>query len=90
MDVPFWTVDTLFYSEVNEKVSYAKFVYYTFLLIDWRRHNEASGVPSLNAKTIESIELRIPEREEQIAIADVLTKMEEELEALEARLEKAR
>jgi len=89
MDRPFWTVDTLFYSDVKEGNS-AKFLYYAFLLIDWRCHNEASGVPSLNAKTIEQIELLVPPEEEQATIASTLTDIEEEIGALEARLEKAR
>lgn len=89
MDRPFWTVDTLFYSVVKEP-NCAKFLYYAFLLVDWRRHNEASGVPSLNAKTIEQIELQVPPEDEQVAIAAALTDMEKLIEALQARLEKAR
>lgn len=53
---PFWSVDTLFYSEIREQ-NCAKFVFYRFCLVEWSRHNEASGVPSLNAYTIEAIEL---------------------------------
>lgn len=90
MDVPFWTVDTLFYSDVNENLACAKYLYYSFLLIDWRRYNEASGVPSLNANTIGSIELHVPPKDEQIAIEKVLTEIEEDVCALEKRLEKAR
>lgn len=58
MDSPFWTVDTLFYSVVHEP-NHARFLYYRFCLIDWLQHNEASGVPSLNARTIERIELKV-------------------------------
>jgi type I restriction enzyme S subunit len=52
--------------------------------------NEASGVPSLNARTIESIAIECPEPAEQTAIAEVLTDMDEELVALAQRLEKTR
>ncbi len=89
MDSPFWTVDTLFYSIVHEPHD-AKFLYYRFCLIDWKQHNEASGVPSLNAKTIESIELTMPQYQEQTAIAAILSDMDAELAALEAKLAKAR
>ena len=54
MDTPFWTVDTLFYSQVFEP-NCAKFIFYVFCLIQWKQYNEASGVPSLNASTIERI-----------------------------------
>ena len=89
MDEPFWTVDTLFYSVVKDENS-AKFLYYRFCLIDWMQYNEASGVPSLNARTIESIEIACPEPAEQAEIADVLSDMDAELIALEARRDKTR
>lgn len=89
MDTPFWTVDTLFYSIVKNGNN-AKFLFYLFLRIDWKRYNEASGVPSLNARTIEGIEAKCPEPHEQEAIATVLTDMDAELAALEQRLTKTR
>ena len=89
MDSPFWSVDTLFYSEVF-RPNVAKFLYYRFCLIDWMRHNEASGVPSLGATVIESIEITCPDAIEQEAIAKALTDMDVEVSALESRLTKAR
>lgn len=89
MDQPFWTVDTLFYSELKSE-NVAKYFYYRFSLIDWLQYNEASGVPSLNARTIETIELACPVPKEQAAIADVLSEMDAELTALEARRDKTR
>lgn len=89
MDTPFWTVDTLFYSAMKEDNS-ARFLYYRFCLIDWMQYNEASGVPSLNARTIESIEVHCPGPLEQEVIAKVLSDMDAELAALEARREKTR
>ncbi|WP_439643464.1 restriction endonuclease subunit S [Gemmatimonas sp.] len=87
MDTPFWTVDTLFYSEMIGENN-ARFVYYLFTTVDWMQFNEGSGVPSLNAKTIEAVERPLPSVEEQKAIADVLSDMDTELSALEARREK--
>lgn len=89
VDVPFWTVDTLFYSIMVGENS-AKFFFYRFCLIDWYSHNEASGVPSLNARSIEQIELAVPEPDEQQAIVEVLSEMDAELATLETRLAKAR
>ena len=86
---PFWTIDTLFYTEVADEMS-AKFLFYKFCTIRWRSYNEASGVPSLNARTIENIEVRLPKTDEQIAIATILSDMDAEITALEAKLSKAR
>jgi len=87
METPFWTVDTLFYSVIKDENN-VKFLYYRFCLIGWMQYNEASGVPSLNARTIENIEINCPEPDEQTAIATILSDMDAELSALEKRREK--
>ncbi|UFA51993.1 restriction endonuclease subunit S [Deinococcus radiophilus] len=89
IEKPFWTVDTLFYSEILGDNS-AKFLYYVFTNIDWMQFNEASGVPSLNARTIEAVEIACPLPAEQHAIAVILSDMDAEIEALEQRLSKMR
>lgn len=86
---PFWSVDTLFFTEIDNDHC-AKWLYYRFCLVQWRKYNEASGVPSLNARTIEAIELALPELKEQTAIATVLSDMDAEIESLESKLAKAR
>jgi type I restriction enzyme S subunit len=88
MNNPFWTVDTLFYSEIKNDV-FAKYIYYKFLQINWYSYNEASGVPSLNAKTIEGINITIPPTlTEQKAIADALTDVDELITNLEKLIAK--
>lgn len=88
-DQPFWTIDTLFYTEISPSAS-PKFVFYQFNMIDWYSYNEASGVPSLNASTIENISLKFPLLREQQAIAAVLSDMDNEIAALERQTHKAR
>jgi type I restriction enzyme S subunit len=87
MDIPFWTIDTLFYTEILTN-AFPKFIFYRFNLIDWYSYNEASGVPSLNAKTIENIEVHLPSVEEQKAIAQILSDMDTEIAALEQKRNK--
>ena len=89
MKTPFWTVDTLFYSIVHGSNN-AKFIFYCFCLINWYQYNEASGVPSLSAKTIESIEFNCPQPEEQTEIATILSEMDAEITTLEQRRDKTR
>jgi type I restriction enzyme, S subunit len=89
MESPFWSVDTLFYSEIQGENN-ALFLYYRFRLFDWMQYNEASGVPSLNARTIDAIEFPCPPPAEQTAIAQVLSDMDAEIEALERRRDKTR
>lgn len=84
VDHPFWTIDTLFYTEVLGKNS-PLFLFYVFQTIDWKSFNEASGVPSLSSKTIEGIVVNMPAPEEQIEIAALLTDFDQEIETIEER-----
>jgi type I restriction enzyme S subunit len=68
-----------------------KFLFYLLSIIDWQSYNEASGVPSLNANTVQNIKIFLPPTlDEQRAIAAVLADMDAEIAALEARREKVR
>lgn len=72
MDTPFWTVDTLFYTELSNKIE-PKWLFNLFQTINWYYYNEASGVPSLNGSTISTIKLPIPPLPEQQKIALILS-----------------
>lgn len=89
MDTPFWTVDTLFYSELKGRNS-ARFFFYLFCTIDWMQFNEASGVPSLNARTIESINIGVPDPIEQLVIADALKDIDALLDSQDRLITKKR
>jgi type I restriction enzyme S subunit len=90
LEKPFWTVDTLFYTEIFENYD-AKYVFYVFTMIDWYSYNEASGVPSLNAKTIELIDVNFPKtKTEQSEISYKLTDLDNDIFKLQNKLEKSR
>lgn len=86
---PFWTVDTLFYTEIGQRAN-PRFLYYMCTIIDWMSMNEATGVPSLTGARIESIEIVLPGLDEQRAVARVIQDADAEIEALERRLEATR
>lgn len=85
MNTPFWTVDTLFYTDIKDNV-HPEWLYQTFLMIDWKNYNEASGVPSLSASTIAKIEINMPVKDEQIKIAKMLLAMDNEMNKLRIQL----
>ena len=90
IDTPFWTIDTLFYTIINEN-NCPKYLYYLVCTIDWKNYNEATGVPSLSARVIENIQANLPPTlEEQTAIAEILSDMDGEIDALTAKLSKYR
>ena len=87
INVPFWTVDTLFYSQVHNGYD-EKFMFYKFCLIDWMNYNEASGVPSLNASTISNVKISVPKKPEQTAIATALSDVDNLIGSLEKLIAK--
>ncbi len=82
----FWTVDTLFYTHSFQQCL-PKFVYAIFQQIDWLKHNEAGGVPSLSKAIIEKIQTAVPEISEQQKIADCLSSLDELIAAQGRKVE---
>ncbi|MBF7092571.1 restriction endonuclease subunit S [Flavobacterium sp. ALJ2] len=81
-----WTVDTLFYTHTFID-SLPKYVFYVFQSINWKKHNEASGVPSLSKSTIEKISINVPSVPEQTKIADFLSVIDEKIELVSTQIE---
>ena len=77
----FWTVDTLFYTHKFKNIL-PLFVFGIFQKINWKLHNEASGVPSLSKSTIEKIKISIPTLPEQEKIASFLSAVDEKIQQL--------
>ena len=77
---PFWTVDTLFYTIVNEKVVNPKYLYYMMSTIDLNKYNEGTTIPSLRTETLNRIELEIPALEDQNKILNCLNPIDEKIE----------
>ncbi|MCK9505862.1 MAG: restriction endonuclease subunit S [Porticoccaceae bacterium] len=71
----FWAVDTLFYTH-SFRNTIPRFVFALFQNIEWLKHNEAGGVPSLSKTNIAKIEVAIPETKEQQKIADCLSSLD--------------
>ena len=81
IDGSFWTVDTLFYTEIKNQ--FPKFLFYCISNINWLKYNEASGVPSLSANNIKNVKINIPSLIEQKKIANFITSIDYKIELLE-------
>ena len=69
---PFWTVDTLFYTEINTDLVIPEYFYYALSLVDLAKHNEGTTIPSLRTDTLNKIEFDIPDIEDQRRIIGIL------------------
>ena len=73
VDYPFWTVDTMYYTIINEK-NYVKFFYYLCKTINFEYYQYGSAVPSMTQRDLNNIIFANPKLEEQKEIADYLDK----------------
>ena len=80
IDRPFWTIDTLFYTIINENIVIPKYLFYKLSQSDLSTYNEGSAVPSLTTATLNQIKIEIPSLKEQKRIADILTPLDNKIE----------
>jgi type I restriction enzyme S subunit len=84
MDGAFWTVDTMFYTEVNPSVS-AKYLYYCALTINFGRYVTSTALPSMTQQDLGNIQFAVPVFEEQQTIARFLDHKTAQIDALIAK-----
>ncbi len=89
MEIPFWTVDTLFYSDIKDN-NLPLWVYYVFLTINWKKYNEASDIPSLSIQNINNIFINIPPLEEQKKIAEILSTVDQKIAFVDNQIEETK
>lgn len=80
IDKPFWTVDTLFYTEINENKALPLYIYYYLSQIDFNYYNEGTTIPSLRTETLNKIEIYLPNIKVQNKIVDFLSNIDKEIE----------
>lgn len=60
VDVPFWNVDTIFYTEIDETQISPKFLYYFLTTAGLGEMNQAGGVPSQTQSVLNELKIPIP------------------------------
>ncbi|MCG3766879.1 restriction endonuclease subunit S [Vibrio cincinnatiensis] len=60
VDVPFWTVDTIFYTEIDEAQVNPKYLYYFLTTVGLGEMNQAGGVPSQTQSVLNELKIPIP------------------------------
>ena len=76
LEEPFWNVDTIFYTEIDEEQVIPKFLYYFLKTAHLEDLNTAGGVPSLTQKVLNKVLIPVPPLEEQQCIVDILDRFD--------------
>ena len=79
---PFWTVDTMFWTEIDKAKVEPKFLFYQLTLVDLKNLNVGSAVPSLTVPVINDIDITLPPLDEQKRIAGVLSSLDDKIDLL--------
>lgn len=72
VDVPFWNVDTIFYTEINTGLVIPRYVYHCLLREHLEKLNTAGGVPSLTQNVLNKVKIPVPPLEVQHEIVRIL------------------
>ena len=77
---PFWTVDTMFWTIINEEIANPLFVYYSICKKDFASLNVGSAVPSLTVPVIEDVDILLPSKFTQDKIVSILKSLDDKIE----------
>ena len=84
VDYPFWTVDTMYYTEIKENAS-AKYFYYLCTQIEFDFYQYGSAVPSMTQRDLYNVNFPYPTLDEQRRIADYLERKCSQIDAIIVR-----
>ena len=79
-DTPFWTVDTMFWSIINDNIVNPLFLYYSLCKKDFASLNVGSAVPSLTVPILNDIDVNVPTFDTQNRIVGILKSLDDKIE----------
>ena len=75
----FWPLNTTLWVK-DFKNNAPKYVYYFLKTIDFKRYNSGAGVPTLNRNDLDTLKIKIHEKNEQLKIAKLLSNYDDLIE----------
>lgn len=75
----FWTVDTMYWTEINTEKVYPRYLYYYLSLLDLSCRDTGSTLPSMTFDAYYELEVMLPNKEEQKKVLDILVPIEEKI-----------
>ena len=78
-DKPFWTVDTLFWTNIDQTKIVPKYLYYQLKQKDLASYNVGTAVPSLTVEILNEIDFEVPSIDKQKRIVEVLNSFDSKI-----------
>lgn len=79
-DQPFWTVDTLYYTEIKQEKVDAYYLYYYLKMLDLNSLSSGTGVPSMTFGAYNGIKVKLPQLDIQKKISTLLRAIDKKIE----------
>lgn len=90
--IPFWTIDTMFYTKINDKSVVHKYFYYSSLIFPFKALSTNTALPSMTQQSLSLCQICFPPFTEQTAIANYLDNktaaIDRKIELLTAKADK--
>ena len=77
---PFWTVDTIYYTVLNEKLYDPYYLYLYLNSLDLSGYDSGASIPSMTSKTYYSLNIELPEKKIQTKVANIIRAYENLIE----------
>lgn len=69
---PFWTVDTIYYTVLNENLYDSYYLYLYLNSLDLSGYDSGASIPSMTSKTYYSLNIELPEKKIQTKVANII------------------
>lgn len=69
---PFWTVDTIYYTVLNENLYDPYYLYLYLNSLDLSGYDSGASIPSMTSKTYYSLNIELPEKRIQTKVANII------------------
>ena len=79
VDGPFWTVDTLFWTQIDESRVVPSFLYYQLKGMDLASLNVGTAVPSLTTDVLNKVQIDLPPLEKQRKVVELLESLDSKI-----------
>ncbi len=86
VDVPFWTVDTIYWTEIDTTKVVPKYLYYSLLRYNLKDYAYGGARPSLSQPILYKLQIPLPSLREQQRIVSILDTFEASINNLEQQL----